>query len=119
VKPSHVRDMLPAKVVASFQANGGSSSVAQGNVQGESALFHAPLVALQGQPRGNGAVVVNAGQRVAVPAFAGDALRKVIETASGLGLRVEPLGSGIAREQVPPAGTRVPLGTQVVVRFAR
>ena len=44
-------------------------------------------------------------QRVAVPSFAGDALRKVVETAAGLGLRVEPVGSGIAREQAPAAGT--------------
>jgi cell division protein FtsI (penicillin-binding protein 3) len=71
------------------------------------------------QSRANGSVVVDAGQRVAVPAFAGDALRKVVETAAGLGLRVEPVGSGIAREQVPAAGTQVPLGTEVVVRFER
>ena len=67
----------------------------------------------------NGSVVVDAGQRVAVPSFAGAALRKVVETAAGLGLRVEPVGSGIAREQAPAAGTMVPLGTEVVVRFAR
>jgi cell division protein FtsI (penicillin-binding protein 3) len=29
------------------------------------------------------------------------------------------VGSGIAREQAPAAGTLVPLGTEVVVRFAR
>jgi cell division protein FtsI (penicillin-binding protein 3) len=54
-----------------------------------------------------------------VPAFSGDALRKVVETASGLGLRVEPVGSGIAREQVPAPGTQVPPGTEIVVRFER
>jgi cell division protein FtsI (penicillin-binding protein 3) len=54
-----------------------------------------------------------------VPSFDGAALRKVVETAAGLGLRVEPVGSGIAREQVPAAGTWVPLGTEVVVRFTR
>jgi cell division protein FtsI (penicillin-binding protein 3) len=70
-------------------------------------------------PRPNGSVVVDAGQRVAVPSFAGAALRKVVETAAGLGLRVEPVGSGIARDQAPVAGTMVPLGTEVVVRFAR
>ena len=31
----------------------------------------------------------------------------------------EPVGSGLAREQVPAAGTMVPLGTEVVVRFTR
>jgi cell division protein FtsI (penicillin-binding protein 3) len=71
------------------------------------------------QRRANGSVVVDAGARVAVPSFAGDALRGVVETAAGLGLRVEPVGSGIAREQAPAAGTMVPVGTEVVVRFAR
>jgi cell division protein FtsI (penicillin-binding protein 3) len=113
-KPSRILDLLPAKLVASFQADGGLSSSASGDVQ-----LHPPPAAPQVQARGNGAVVVDAGRQVAVPAFEGNALRKVIETASGLGLRVEPVGSGIAREQVPAAGTRVPFGTQVVVRFER
>jgi cell division protein FtsI (penicillin-binding protein 3) len=118
-KASHILDLLPAKVVAAFEANGSSNASAQGNIQGESASLRAPNVAPQVQARGNGAVVVDAGQRVAVPAFTGDGLRKVVETASGVGLRVELVGSGIAREQAPAAGTRVPLGTQVVVRFER
>ena len=68
---------------------------------------------------GGSAVVVDAGQRIAVPSFAGIALRDVIETASNLGLRVQPMGSGLARDQAPAAGTMVPAGTEIVVRFAR
>ena len=64
-------------------------------------------------------VVVDAGRRIAVPSFTGVALRDVIETASTLGLRVQPLGSGLARDQAPAAGTMVPAGTEIVVRFAR
>jgi cell division protein FtsI (penicillin-binding protein 3) len=56
---------------------------------------------------------------VTVPSFTGSALRKVVETAAALGLRVEPVGSGLAREQAPAAGTMVPVGTEVVVRFSR
>jgi cell division protein FtsI (penicillin-binding protein 3) len=67
----------------------------------------------------SGLVTVDAGQRVAVPSFAGSALRGAIETAEGLGLRVAPVGSGVAREQMPAAGTMVPVGTEVVVRFER
>jgi cell division protein FtsI (penicillin-binding protein 3) len=63
--------------------------------------------------------VVDAGQRVAVPSFSGAALRDVVEKAAGLDLRVQPLGSGLARDQAPAAGTLVPAGTEVVVRFAR
>ena len=66
-----------------------------------------------------GAVVVNAGLRVPVPSFEGAALRSVVEKADAVGLRVQAVGSGLAREQVPAAGTMVPAGTEVVVRFAR
>ena len=69
--------------------------------------------------RADGAVVVDASQRVAVPVFDGAGLRGVIEKAAVAGLRVQPVGSGLAREQVPAAGTMVPAGTEVIVRFAR
>ena len=58
-------------------------------------------------------------RRIAVPAFEGEGLRAVVEKAGGVGLRVQPVGSGIAREQAPAAGTMVPVGTEVVVRFLR
>jgi cell division protein FtsI (penicillin-binding protein 3) len=119
-RSSRIMNLLPAKVVAAFEANGGTSSVMPADAtSGVSATPHAPFVAPPIQARANGTVVVDAGQRVAVPSFGGVALRKVIETAAGLGLRVEPVGSGIAREQAPAAGTMVPIGTEVVVRFAR
>ncbi len=118
-RTSRILALLPAKVVAAFQANGGTSSTMPDGSSGASASLHAPLVVPQVQSRANGSVVVDAGQRVPVPSFAGAALRKVVETAAGLGLRVEPVGSGIARDQAPVAGTMVPLGTEVVVRFAR
>ena len=107
---------MPAKVVAGFDASGGSSASLGG---GAGAVLRAPPIAPAMQAQANGSVVVDAGHRVAVPAFTGAALRGVVETASGVGLRVQPVGSGIAQEQVPAAGTMVPLGTQVVVRFAR
>jgi cell division protein FtsI (penicillin-binding protein 3) len=116
---SRVLSLMPAKVVAAFAANGNTSSAMPDALPSATAPLRAPAAAPQLRPRGLGSVVVDAGQRVAVPSFTGEALRKVVETASGLGLRVEPVGSGIAREQVPEPGTRVPLGTQVVVRFTR
>ena len=115
-KTSRILGLLPAKVVAAFKESGGTSSEMPGT---EAASIGTPDIVPQVQSRANGSVVVDAGQRVAVPSFAGDALRRVVETAAGLGLRVEPVGSGIAREQAPAAGTLVPLGTEVVVRFAR
>jgi cell division protein FtsI (penicillin-binding protein 3) len=54
-----------------------------------------------------------------VPDFHGDNLRAVVEKAEGMGLRLRMLGSGLAQDQAPAAGTMVPQGTQIVVRFAR
>jgi cell division protein FtsI (penicillin-binding protein 3) len=118
-KTSRILGLLPAKVLAAFNANGGTTSAMPDAAPGASAALRAPSVAPQVEPRANGSVVVDAGARVAVPSFTGFALRKVVETAAKLGLRVEPVGSGLAREQAPAAGTMVPLGTEVVVRFSR
>jgi cell division protein FtsI (penicillin-binding protein 3) len=70
-------------------------------------------------PDAKGSVVVNAGKRVAVPSLIGQPVRKVIEAAGTAGLGVQVLGTGIAREQVPAAGTMVPVGTEIVVRCTR
>jgi cell division protein FtsI (penicillin-binding protein 3) len=118
-KTSRILGLLPARVLAAFNANGGTNSAMPDAASGTSAALRAPIVAPQVEPRTNGSVVVDAGARVAVPSFTGSALRNVVETAAGLGLRVEPVGSGLAREQVPAAGAMVPLGTEVVVRFTR
>jgi len=114
-KTSRILNLLPAKVVAAFKQSDGTSPA----TDTAEVAIRAPNVEPQVRPRANGSVVVDAGQRVAVPSFAGDALRAVVETAAGLGLRVEPVGSGIAHDQAPAAGTMVPVGTEVVVRFAR
>jgi cell division protein FtsI (penicillin-binding protein 3) len=118
-QPSRMLSLLPAKVLAAFEASGRTSSAMPDSAPGSSAPLRAPVVTPSAEARGSGAVVVDAGRRVAVPAFTGSGLRMVVETAADLGLRVEPVGSGLAREQAPAAGTMVPLGTEVVVRFAR
>ena len=69
--------------------------------------------------RADGAIIVDASRKVSVPVFDGSGLRAVIEKAGSAGLRVQPVGSGLAREQMPAAGTMVPVGTEVVVRFGR
>jgi cell division protein FtsI (penicillin-binding protein 3) len=68
---------------------------------------------------GGGTVVVEVGGGVTVPSFAGKTLRSAIEAAQDAGLEIEAVGSGVAREQSPLAGTRVLSGTRVSVRFAR
>ena len=115
---SRLMDMLPKKVLAAFKENGSTDSTMPGEVASGSGRLHAPTIAPALQQTQHG-VLVDPRQRVAVPSFSGQVLRNVVETAAGMGLRVDTVGSGTAREQAPAAGTMVPLGTEVVVRFAR
>jgi cell division protein FtsI (penicillin-binding protein 3) len=71
-----------------------------------------------GKPE-SGTLLTDAKHRVAVPSFAGASVRQVVERAGTAGLAVQLLGNGLAREQAPAAGTLVPMGTEIVVRFAR
>lgn len=105
---------LPDKIMQAFRAHGGSSFMTE-----DADDKPLPKATPQpGAPHPDGAVVVDASAKVAVPVFDGG-LRNVIQKASAAGLRVQPVGTGLAREQVPAAGTMVPIGTQVVVRFTR
>ncbi len=67
----------------------------------------------------SGTLLTDAKHRVAVPSFAGASVRQVVERAGTAGLAVQLLGNGLARQQAPAAGTMVPMGTEIVVRFAR
>lgn len=53
------------------------------------------------------------------PSFLGKTIRAVVEEASAKGVRLDLEGSGIAREQDPPPGTRLVTGQRVRVRFER
>jgi cell division protein FtsI (penicillin-binding protein 3) len=110
---------LPDKVLAEFHKNGNTSSVMADATDSSNERLEAPVIRPQVQARGNGAVVVDPGKRVAVPEFHGADLRAVVEHAGNLGLRVQTLGSGLAQDQAPAAGTMVPVGTEIVVRFVR
>jgi len=54
-----------------------------------------------------------------VPSFLGKPVRAVIEESEKAGLEVDIFGSGVARQQNPPPGARVPSGGHVTVQFAR
>jgi cell division protein FtsI (penicillin-binding protein 3) len=117
-KAPSILNLLPAKVVAAFEAQGGTSSTMPDG-DGAAAKLGAPKIEPAREVEGKGSVVVDARRQVAVPSFAGAGLRGVVEQADAVGLRVQPVGSGLAREQVPAAGTMVTAGTEVVVRFTR
>ena len=54
---------------------------------------------------------------IEVPSFAGKTVRKAVEAAQDAGLDLEVVGSGVARQQSPAAGTHVPAGSRVTVQF--
>jgi len=108
---------LSEKVMAKFRAQGGVSTMP--GAEDAPVALAPPHITPVIQQRPSGGLVIDTGPRVAVPSFEGADLRSVVERAGALGLRVQPVGSGLARRQVPAAGTRVPTGTEVVVRFSR
>ena len=110
---------LPDKVLARFHRNGNTTSVMPDSEVAADHPIAAPRIAPAVQTESNGTVLIDSGKRVPVPDFTGAALRSVVERAATSGLRVETLGSGLAHEQAPAAGTLVPSGTEVVVRFSR
>jgi cell division protein FtsI (penicillin-binding protein 3) len=68
----------------------------------------------------NGTVVLEVEQGgIEVPSFIGKSVRGALEAALDSGLELNPVGSGIAREQLPAAGTHVTAGSRVVVKFGR
>src|ERR1700689_2104449 len=64
-------------------------------------------------------VAFSDGDAVIVPDLAGETVRGVTEDCSRLGLVPSLIGSGVALEQSPEAGTRVVHGSRVTVRFGR
>jgi cell division protein FtsI (penicillin-binding protein 3) len=64
-------------------------------------------------------MVLNDENAVIVPDLAGETVRSVTEDCSRLGLVPSLIGSGLALEQSPEAGTRVLHGSRVTVRFGR
>ena len=66
-----------------------------------------------------GTVVLEVGNGVVVPSLLGKPLRSAVEVAAQAGLEIEAIGTGVAREQSPPPGSRLAPGARVSVRFAR
>lgn len=71
-------------------------------------------------PRSTGTVVLDVEQGgIVVPSFVGKTIRGAVEAAQDAGLELEPVGSGVGREQSPAAGAHVPAGSRVTVQFGR
>ena len=67
-----------------------------------------------------GTVVLDVEQGgIEVPSFVGKTVRGAVEAAQDIGLELDAVGSGVARQQTPAAGTHVPAGARVTVQFGR
>ena len=67
-----------------------------------------------------GTVVLDVEQGgIEVPSFLGKTVRAALEAAQDAGLELDAAGSGMARQQSPPAGTHVAAGARVTVQFGR
>jgi cell division protein FtsI/penicillin-binding protein 2 len=67
-----------------------------------------------------GTVVLDVEQGgIEVPSFVGKTVRGAVEAAQDAGLELDAVGSGVARQQTPVAGTHVAAGARVTVQFGR
>jgi len=66
-----------------------------------------------------GTLVVDEGPLMTVPSFSGQSVRVVARECQQQGFDLAVLGSGLAVEQSPAAGSQAHAGARVIVRFAR
>ena len=100
------------------------ASVHQSTVGDETAVSTTPTPipdssAGTSAPPGKGTVVLDVSNSPVVPSFVGKTMRNAVEQAQQTGVEISVVGSGIAREQYPPPGSRLPAGQRVTVRFSR
>ncbi|HEU5450483.1 MAG TPA: penicillin-binding protein [Terriglobales bacterium] len=112
IVPAVPRTSSPAAVASSTRASGSAGMLP--------AVARAPApMAVSNAPKEGGTVVVEVGSGVQVPSLVGMPLRSAVEQAQRAGLEIEAIGSGVAVEQNPAAGTRIAPGGRVAVRFSR
>ena len=88
--------------------------------RGDSATASDTAAAAQLKAPMTGTVVLDVEQGgIEVPSFVGKTVRRAVEAAQDAGLEIEPVGSGVARQQTPVAGAHVPAGSRVTVQFGR
>jgi cell division protein FtsI (penicillin-binding protein 3) len=79
-----------------------------------------PVAAAPDRLPSSGTVVLDVEQGgIVVPSFAGKSVRGAIELAQDNSLDLDAVGSGLAREQSPAAGSHVAMGSRVTVKFGR
>ncbi len=122
--PAQPNTPVPQRKDESEQAVAAGTPAGEQGLSSLSTIAHAAKsaaaeAATPARPVQTGNAVAGASPRVPVPLFMGATVRRVTEQAAAASLGLQMIGSGIAREQAPAAGTLVPSGTEVVVRFRR
>jgi cell division protein FtsI (penicillin-binding protein 3) len=111
VRPSTTREAVsPAAMRERAPISNVNSAAPEASVSGAAT---APVAT-------SGTVVLDVEQGgIVVPSFAGKSVRSAIELAESSGLDLNVVGSGLAQDQSPLAGSHVPSGAKITVRFAR
>jgi cell division protein FtsI (penicillin-binding protein 3) len=95
---------------------GQSAEAAQNQFQ--AAVASSPNAEFEAKLPSTGTVVLDVEQGgIEVPSFIGKTVRRTLEAAQDAGLELDVVGSGVARQQTPAAGTHVPSGSHVTVQF--
>jgi cell division protein FtsI (penicillin-binding protein 3) len=103
----------PAAVNIALKTDNSATAVA---ADGTSSSAAAPLPNPPAST--DGTVVFNVESGIVVPSFVGRSLRSAVEIAQQNGLEINVLGSGIARQQSPLAGSHLLAGQKVTVTFS-
>ncbi|HET9180789.1 MAG TPA: penicillin-binding protein [Candidatus Angelobacter sp.] len=132
--PDHIDD--EAEAVQNFALSAGQQNTAATRNSGDAAMtpknqtaalpvqavIPVPVAASASPSRltpSSSTVVVDTADGIAVPDFHGKPLRTVLEEAESAGIELEVSGTGVAQDQSPAAGARIPPGGHVAVTFGR
>ncbi len=106
-KAAEVKAEAPSDVTSGNQETSIGNSSASGN-------------SLPSRLPSSGTVVLDVQEGgIEVPSFLGKNLRIAIESAQDVGLDLDAIGSGVARDQMPQPGAHVAAGSRITVHFGR
>ncbi|MDT8067123.1 MAG: penicillin-binding protein [Terriglobia bacterium] len=113
----HVGEPLETEADATPNSTAKSGGVMQASMK-QSVSDGPPLPNPNPTPA-QGTVILDAEDGQVVPSLVGMPLRTAVAKAQEAGFELAILGSGIAREQSPAPGTKLPIGSKIAVRFTR
>jgi len=128
-EPLRDEETAPAKAATAAPSAeshnvGGTSPAAQSETALASVASPAPTLSDSQAPNAGGqsaprnSVVLAVDSGMVVPSFLGKPLRSAVQMAQQSGVEIDAIGSGVAREQSPPPGSRLVSGQKITVRFA-